>query len=222
MLDRLWKGEVPFGVAFWLFGVLLIPLVCWGTLRVGPRLGLGWLAYPIVLTFLIAYGLVVSVAIWRSSARSTASRVWVYCARGAVALGWFVALSLIGFAVIFIRPDFGTTSYTVQAELQPDPELPYIGFWKSDCADNFGVAVQKAAPDAYFVRFCGPGGCMGKTPLFRTKLIGDARYRILDRDRIALNVGVAHQPDLRVLSPEDRERYRKTIHNGLLIFKRCQ
>jgi hypothetical protein len=213
---------VSFGVVFWLLGVLLTPLVCWGALRIGPRLGLEWFAYPIVLIFLTGYGLLVSVAIWRSSARSSASRVWVYGARSAVALGWVIALSVIGFAVIFIRPDFSTTSYTIQAELQPDSALPYIGFWKPDCADNFGFAVQKASADAYFVRFCGPGGCRGKTPLFRTKLIGDPRYRILDRDRIALNVGVAHQPDLPALSPEDRERYGKTIRNGLLIIKRCQ
>jgi hypothetical protein len=222
MLSRLWRGEVSFGAAFWLLGVLLTPLVCWGALRIGPRLALGRSTYPVILAFLIGYGVLVSVAIWRSSARSATQRVWVYGARAAVALAWLVVVGLGGLAIVMFRPDFATTSYTVQAELQPDPELPYIGFWKGNCDENFGLAVQKASADTYFVRFCGPGGCFGKTRFMRTNLVKDPRYKILDQDTLGLRLVPGRQPNLQELDPADRKRVQESMHGDLLLFKRCK
>jgi hypothetical protein len=213
---------MSFAAAFWLLGVVLTPVVCWGALRIGPRLGLGWLTYPVVLAFLAGYGLLASVAIWRSSARSATRRVWVYGARGVVGLTWSIAVGLGGFTVLVFGPDFATTSYTVRAELEPDPALPYIGFWKTNCDDNSGLAVQKAAPDAYFVRFCGPGGCVGKTRFMRTNLVDDPRYKIIDQDTIGVRMMPGRQPNLERLGPADRERLRDSMQGDLLLFKRCK
>jgi hypothetical protein len=184
-------------------------------------LELGRSRYPIILSILIGSALLASVAIWRSSTRSSAPLVWVYAARGAVGLGWLV-VSLVAFGVVVFRPDLDATSRTVQAELDPDPSLPYIGFWKIDCGDDFGIAIQKAATDAYFVRFCGPGGCVGKTRFTRTNLVGDPRYRILDYDTIEVGMVPGRQPSLRDLGPKDRQSVQKGMRGGLLVFRRCK
>jgi len=187
----------------------------------GWWLELGRLRYPIILSILIGSAFVASVAIWRSSTQSSAPRVWVYAARVVVGLGWLV-VGLVAFVVVVFQPDLNVTSHTVRAELDPDPALPYIGFWKADCGDDFGIAIQKAATDAYFVRFCGPGGCFGKTRFTRTNLVDDPRYRILDRDTIGVSMVPGRQPSLRDLSPEYRERVQKSMRGGLLVFKRCK
>jgi hypothetical protein len=219
----MWKGETPFGVTFWLYGVLLTTAVCWATWHMVRWVELGWLAYSIVSVALVGYGFLASVAIWRSSGRSSVSRVWVYGARSAVGLGWLAAVALIGFAILIGGFDFGTTSHTIQAELHPDPALPYIGFWKTDCADDHGIAIEKAAADAYFVRFCGPGGCFGKTPFTRSSLVDDPRYEIVDHDTIGVRMTAAsRQRALPKLSPEDRKRVQKSIRGDLLLFKRCK
>ena len=208
--------------AFWLFGALLTPLACWGALWIGPRLFPAWLGYPVILVVLVAYGVLVSAAIWKSSARSATTRVWIYGARAAVTLAWLIVLGLGGLATVVVRPDFGTTSYTVQAELQPDPALPYVGFWKTECNDNFGLAIQKAAADAYFVRFCGPGGCFGKTRFMRTNLVNDPRYKIVGPDTIGVRMLPGRQPNLQKLDPADRDRFKESIHGDLLLFRRCK
>ena len=221
MLGRLWRGETSFGATFWLYGVLSTSLIWWATWHMGWWLELGRLRYPIILSVLIGSVVLASVAIWRSSSRSGGPRVLVYGARAALVLGWMV-VGLVVFGVVVFRPDLNATSHTIQAELQPDPALPYIGFWKTDCGDDFGVAIQKAASNAYFVRFCGPGGCVGKTPFTRTDLVGDPRYRIADRDTIGITLVPGPRPSLRGLSPEGRERVQRSMSRGLMLFKRCK
>jgi hypothetical protein len=221
MLGRLLKGEVSLPATFWLYGVLLTSGVWWATWHMGRWLELGRLRYPIILAILVGSALLASVAIWRSSTRSSARRVWVYGAKIAVGLGWLVA-GLVAAGVVILRPDLETTSYTIQSELHPDPALPYIGFWKADCEDDFGIAIQRAAAGAYFVRFCGPGGCFGKTPFTRTSFVNDARYRILGRDTIGVRIVPGRQRTLKDLSPKDRERLQKSMRGDLLVYRRCK
>jgi hypothetical protein len=187
----------------------------------GRWLELGRLRYPIILVILLGSALLASVAIWRSSTRSSAGRVWVYGAKVAVGLGWLVA-GFVAAGVVAFRPDPETTSHTIQAELHPDPALPYIGFWKANCEDDFGLAIQRAAEGGYFVRFCSPGGCFGKTRFTRTTLVNDSKYRILDGDTIAVRMIPGRHRSLKDLSPEDRARIQKSIRGDLLIYRRCK
>lgn len=218
MLTRIWKGELSFAIVFWLVVVLFSPIFFWITFQAGKLLPGAW-AMLVVLGVWLLYGAFVSVVIWRTSARYLGPKVWVYLARISMGLAWFILLGIIVAVSYFMRFDFYTTSYTIQKQLEADPALPYIGFWKNDCNDNFGLAIQKATKDEYYVRFCGPGGCFGKTPFMRTKLINDPRYKIVDSDTIGIDLSSAQQ---RGLKPEEEKILEQRMNDGLLIFKRCK
>jgi hypothetical protein len=115
--------------------------------------------------------------------------------------------------------DLFTNSYTIEKQIELDPSLPYIGFWKSNCSDEFGLAIEKAASDEYYVRFCGPGGCFGKTAFTRTKLIDDPKYKIIDNDTIGMNLSPSQK---RGLKPEEERILKDRVKDGLLIYKRCK
>jgi hypothetical protein len=219
MLARLWKGDVSFAASFWLFGVVSSPLF-WGAWRLLRSSLPGSWAVPATLGVCFAYAVAVSVAVWRSSLKYPGSRIWIYLARLSMGMAWLVSIGLGG--IFFYLTDFGTTSHTIARQIQADAALPYIGFWKTDCADDHGLAIQKAAADAYFVRFCGPGGCFGKSALTRTRLVNDPRYRILDSDTIGLNISLTRQPGMRRLGAEEKEMLAQYGRDGLLIFKRCK
>jgi len=95
----------------------------------------------------------------------------------------FVLLHPVG-AVAEIDLD-GPNSEDVAAHLTRDPSLPLVGLWKTDCADGFGLAIDRAAPGLYSISFCGPGGCF--TPgSYRpnSPIVSDPAYRVLDPNRI--------------------------------------
>jgi len=66
-----------------------------------------------------------------------------------------------------------------------DPAFPFIGFWKSDCTDNSGLAIEKTEDGLYSVTHCGPGGCF-KPGTYRpnTTLVNDPLYKIIDNNTI--------------------------------------
>jgi hypothetical protein len=44
----------------------------------------------------------------------------------------------------------------------PKPEsidYPYVGFWKTECMNNFGLRFERGGSGLYGIHFCGPGGC---------------------------------------------------------------
>jgi len=80
--------------------------------------------------------------------------------------------------------DLNRNSENIETFLKPDKNFPYIGFWKHDCADNFGVAIEATADGKYTMAFCGPGGCDKTENLEHTSLTGDPRYKIIDENTI--------------------------------------
>jgi hypothetical protein len=217
MLARIWRGEVHLAFVFWVIGVLISPLFFWVTFHFGKFLPGAW-AMLTVFGIWLLYGIFISLVIWRSSTKYTGRKVWSILSRIAICATWVISLG-IGFGVFyFMGVDFYTTSYTIEKQLEADPAYPYIGFWKNDCSDNFGLAIEKATNDEYYVRFCGPGGCFGKTSFMRTKLINDSIYKILDNDTIGMNVSSTP----RGLNPEEEAILKERMKDGLLIYKRCK
>jgi len=75
-----------------------------------------------------------------------------------------------------------------------DPSYPYVGIWKREPENQYGVIIEKAGDDMYSVSFFGPGGRFkpGKwTP--NTKITGDPKYRIIDKDTIDIGPNTYHR-----------------------------
>ncbi len=61
---------------------------------------------------------------------------------------------------------------------------PFAGFWKEDCAHNFGLAIAPSG-HMYSVSFCGPGGCFEPGTYRRdTAIEGDPMYKVVDQNTI--------------------------------------
>jgi len=61
-------------------------------------------------------------------------------------------------------------------------EYPFVGFWKKDCGQTFGLRFERGGSARYGVHFCGPGGC-GK--LSDCTPVPDGRhYEVVDGDTI--------------------------------------
>ena len=80
------------------------------------------------------------------------------------------------------RVDSKKTSANIQSFLELDENYPFIGFWKKNCSDNYGLAIEKDGDGLYSVSFCGPGGCMKSET--NTSLTNDPAYRIIDENTI--------------------------------------
>ena len=92
-------------------------------------------------------------------------------------------LLLIIFAFIAVScssnsVDYKKTSANIQNLIEPDENYPLIGFWKRNCSNNYGLAIEKAGDGLYSVSFCGPGGCMKSET--NTSFTNDPGYRIID------------------------------------------
>lgn len=63
----------------------------------------------------------------------------------------------------------------------------FTGFWKVNCTDAFGVQIKKQPGNLFSVSFCGPGGCFAPGEWRpNTPIIGDPKYRILNRTTIEI------------------------------------
>jgi hypothetical protein len=136
-----------------------------------------------------AYQIAISVAIWRSAGHYSGPKTWAVLARGAVLLS-FVSLALSAvFAVQLFSQDShdsSRSSANVAATLSRGAEYPFTGFWKGDCREDFGLAIESSGqPSSYSVSFCGPGGCF-KPGAYRpnTTISGDPEYRVVDENTI--------------------------------------
>ncbi len=117
----------------------------------------------------------------------------------AYSLTWLKTLGSCSLAALFVifctRPFTSYISdqssnqakncYTIKNYLQPDSNFPYIGFWKENCGDNFGFAIDRTADGKYSISFCGPGSC-SEPGTYRpnTSLINDPEYRLIDGNTI--------------------------------------
>lgn len=94
---RFWRGELPLGRAFWLWGILggaVVSLVA--TLLALTLLAAHAPAWLVVLVFVahLPWNLVLLVGVWRSAGRGETSRETANLARMTI-LAWVVALSLL-------------------------------------------------------------------------------------------------------------------------------
>ena len=218
MIARILRGKKSLAISFWLFGVIISPIFFWLTFQLGKLLLCAW-TMMVLFGIWFLYGAFVSLLIWVSSSKYEGPKIWIYLSRISMCLVWLILLMIVvGFS--YFKPiDFFTNSYTIEKQIELDPSLPYIGFWKSNCSDDFGLAIEKAATDEYFVRFCGPGGCFGKTDFTRTKLIGDPKYKIIDNDTIGMSFS---PPQKTAWMPEKEKIFIDRVKDGLLIYKRCK
>ena len=95
-LKMLWRGEIPLGRTYWVFGVLFLGLltipsyftvpIISGSANLEPSASIvfGRMAYAI---FVFAYTVFVSVAIWRSAGRYEGRPIWAILARVMVVIG---------------------------------------------------------------------------------------------------------------------------------------
>ena len=102
-----------------------------------------------------------------------------------------IALGLgifIGRIISRYVPTSSLNSVTIKASLHPNKNLPYIGFWKQNCQDNYGFAIDGTADGRYSTSLCGPSGCIKTgTDLPSTFLDSDPRYHVIDQNTIQIN-----------------------------------
>ncbi len=118
----------------------------------------------------------------------SASRTW----------SWLASLAVIVcFVIFFILPvrkeyikkrdslDHSKNSQNIVAYLKPDKSFPFIGFWKKDCKDTVGLAIDKTEDGKYSLSYCTSNDCEKPgTGLPNTSLIDDPKYRIINADTI--------------------------------------
>lgn len=76
-------------------------------------------------------------------------------------------------------------SSNIAEHLKPHPDYPFIGFWKDNCWEQHGLAIDKAYDGLYTVFFCGPGGCFEPGAYKpNTTIVNDPDYRIINKDTI--------------------------------------
>jgi hypothetical protein len=80
--------------------------------------------------------------------------------------------------------DRSRTSRNVASTIQNDPAYPMAGFWKKDCANDFGLAIEAAGNGRYSILFCGPGACDKRDQSTAIDFERDSHYRILDPNTI--------------------------------------
>ena len=82
------------------------------------------------------------------------------------------------------RVDTTRNSQNIESLLRPNPEFPLVGFWRNQCTDDFGSAIEAAGDGKYTIAFCGPGGCDRVESLQHIAIVDNPSYRIVDQDTI--------------------------------------
>lgn len=188
---RTWRGQCGLARTFWLFWFLpsvLLALFCGSSAYgwfFGKALSLGAsLGYFISLSLAVSafiYNVFMGVATWRSAGLYQGHKIWPMAARVYI-IAVVGSLIYVLYAISTMDwDDPGRDSTNITDFLEPDPAYPYIGFWKTNCADNFGLSIAKAGDGLYSVSFCGPGGCF-KPGTYRpnTALVDDSDYTIVN------------------------------------------
>jgi hypothetical protein len=80
--------------------------------------------------------------------------------------------------------DRNRNSKNIESLLKATPEYPFVGFWKNECSEDFGLAFEAAGDGKYTVNFCGPGACGNVERLTPVSLENNQNYRIIDQNTI--------------------------------------
>lgn len=195
LIKRLWKGEIPLWKTFWLYGVLLPVLVMILypiPLKILVHFIFIYIAYIFALTILmgLVYPVIIFVAIWRSAGKYEGDKIWAWLSKISVIFMVAIFLLIVFLSVFSIRHIIvnrnpNKNSQTIERFLSYDKDYPYVGFWKKDCSDCFGLAIDKAKDGKYSVSFCGPGGCHEPgTYRPETTIVNDSHYRVIDDNNI--------------------------------------
>ena len=194
---RLWRGDIGLSKVFWIYGVAVIIFLWLVFAGVLYRLAIGGVdktLFPglLLLSLLIGYQILVSVGVWRSAGNYSGKRVWAFLARSTTVLAGILLLANIWVMAQVFRLDAhdpSRNSANVAAHIDRKPELPFSGFWKGECGEDFGLAIEPSPNGSnYSVSFCGPGGCF-KPGTYRpdTSLINDPKYKIVDNNTIEVS-----------------------------------
>jgi hypothetical protein len=85
LLGRLWRGDVPLRITYWVYGVLTnfvwLVFIAFATAANSPSLLL------LLVALSLTYYVFIVVAIWRSAGRYAGNRIWGDLARATLALG---------------------------------------------------------------------------------------------------------------------------------------
>ncbi|MCP3874176.1 MAG: hypothetical protein GY699_13595 [Desulfobacteraceae bacterium] len=205
-LKKFLNGKINLWKTFWIYGVS-IPIIfyflgSWLVLNYILPHRIQFLLYPMMGSFVL-YSTIVWVAIWRSAGKYTGPKIWPLLAKGSIAISMVIILYL-SYSIYFISNilsvDAQKNSYNIKNHLNYDVNYPYVGFWKTDCSNDFGLAIDKKRDGFYTISFCGPGGCFKKDSYrSSTKLINDPNYKVLNKNTIEI-----------------------INENGLSMYRRCE
>lgn len=113
---------------------------------------------------------------------------WSWTASIAVCICFILFIVLPVYKVYLKKKDsldHSKNSQNITSLLKPDKSFPFIGFWKKDCKDSVGLAIDKTADGKYSVSYCTATHCYKPgTEMPNTNLIDDPRYRIINENTI--------------------------------------
>jgi hypothetical protein len=188
MINDLYKGKLGLPRTFWIFGVaiwLFISLIFSACLKLIPsfhNINPIIVLAGIMAVYLIYTGLI-PIAIWRSTKPYNGKQIWKVLAKlyAVLMYGVFLLPALSHVIPLSLNPK----TAVVIDNLHPTVQMPFIGFWKVNKHQQFGVAIADAGKGMYSISFCGPGGCFEPgewTP--NTTIVNDSHYRIIDENTI--------------------------------------
>ncbi len=121
-----------------------------------------------------------------------ANRTWSWSASSAVVV-CFVLFFMLPMRKEYIKQkdslDHSKNSQNIVSLLKPDNFFPFIGFWKRDCKDTVGLAIDKTDDGQYSIAYCTSTDCYKPgTRMLNTSLIHDPKYRIIDNNTIEFQI----------------------------------
>lgn len=122
----------------------------------------------------------------------TTNRTWTWMASLAVIV-CFVLFLIVPTRKAYLKKrdslDHSNNSQNIVALLKPDKAFPFIGFWKKDCKDTSGLAIDKTEEGKYSISHCTSTYCYKPgTQMPNTTLIDDPRYRIIDKNTFEIRI----------------------------------
>ena len=118
---RLFRGDIPLVVTYWIFGVLIgnVAFTIANTIIEHNYLSIvvnpiGEYFITVFIWFAVAYGIFTLIAVWRSAGKYQGSSTWAVLARVAVILGM---LGLVGSLGNSMRQG-GTSDYAIEEEIR--------------------------------------------------------------------------------------------------------
>jgi len=193
-MRRLWNGDLSLPAAFWLGSVavlvvvvFVLPLFLFSQGIAGAS-ALAFTSFAVAILG-CAYQALATVGVWRSAGRYSGPRLWGLLARSFSLLFLAMLTAQLAFVVYMFSVDSNDpsrSSANVASTLKRDPAFPFTGFWKSHCAQGFGLVIEPSGEmNTYAVSLCGPGGCF-KPGTYRpnTTIVNDPSYKVVDANTL--------------------------------------